>query len=259
MTPTAVPPSLQQRLVERARPSGAVVMYQRWEHLLFMHWRHDPAVVQATLPAGLTVDTFNESAWVGLVPLFMRDVRPRFVPAIPAISDFLELNLRTYVYDANGRPGLYFYSLDCDQPLAVETARQFLSLRYEHAAMQAAAGVNGWVNLEAQRVGSTEKAVNRYRAFGPASEAPRDSIDFFLVERYRLFTANESGGALHSIRVCHAPYQIRPAEVTEWGDAPLLQAGLVAPGREPDHVCAADSVSVEVFMPEKVAAEGASP
>lgn len=252
MTPTAVPPSLQQRLIERTRPDGAVVMYQRWEHLLFLHWRYDAAVVQATLPPGLTVDTWNGSAWLGIVPIFMRDVRPRFVPAIPAISDFLELNLRTYVYDANGRPGLYFYSLDCDQPLAVETARRFLGLRYEHAAMTGAAGVNGWVNLEAERVATNDKSTFRYRAYGPTAEAPHDSIDFFLIERYRLFAAGEITGALKTVRVCHAPYQIRPVQVTQWGDAPLRLAGFAGPGREPEHMCAADTVSVEVFAPEKV-------
>jgi uncharacterized protein len=253
MTPsTIVPPSLQQRLIERTRPKGAVVMYQRWEHLAFLHWRYDAATVQATLPRGLTVDTWNGSAWLGIVPVFMRDVRPRFVPAISAISDFIEINLRTYVYDAQGRPGLYFYSLDCDQPLAVETARTFLSLRYEHSIIDAAAGANGWVNLEAQRVGTDLKSTFRYRAFGPPIEAPHDSLDFFLIERYRLFTGDPTGEVLHSVPVCHAPYQIRPLQLTDWGDAPLRLAGFEPPGREPEHICGANAVSLEVFTPERV-------
>src|SRR5215217_2870410 len=147
MTSVISPPTLQQRLIERTRPAGAVVMLQRWEHLLFLHWKYDPADVQATLPPGLTVDRWNDSAWLGVVPLFMRDVRPRFVPAIPMLSDFLEVNLRTYVYDEKGRPGIYFYSLDCDQPLVVEAARRLLHLRYEHAKIEAAAGIDGWINL----------------------------------------------------------------------------------------------------------------
>jgi uncharacterized protein YqjF (DUF2071 family) len=251
MTPMTVPPSLQQRLAERTRPAGPVVMLQRWEHLLFLHWRYDVAAVQATLPPGLSVDSWNGSAWLGLVPLFMRDVRPRFVPPISLLSDFLELNLRTYVFDAQGRPGIYFYSLDCDQPVAVEAARRLLHLRYEHAEIQAA-GVDGWVNFEAQRTGTVLKSQFRYRAFGPAAEAPEDSIVFFLVERYRLFAADENGEQLSSVRVCHAPYLIRAAEVTHWGDAMLRLAGFAAPNREPDHVCAADRVEVEVFAPERV-------
>jgi len=227
-------------------------MYQRWEHVLFLHWRFDAATVQATLPRGLTVDTWNDSAWLGLVPLFMRDVRPRFVPAMPAISDFLELNLRTYVYDALGRPGVYFYSLDCDQPLAVEMARRFLNLNYEHCAMTAAAGVDGWVNFEAQRQGTKDQSAFRYRAMGKAIEADPSSLDFFLIERYRLFTGGRDTDNLKSIQVCHAPYRIRAAEVTAWGDAPIRQAAFQPPGRNADHVCTVDGVDVETFAPHSV-------
>lgn len=251
---TVIPPTLQQRLIERARPPHAVVMYQRWEHLLFLHWRYDPAVVQATLPPGLHVDTWSEAAWVGIVPLFMRDVRPRFVPPIPAISDFLELNLRTYVFDGLGRPGIYFYSLDCNQPIAVETARRLLDLRYEHCELRATttSGAKAWVKLEAQRAGTKDQATYRYQAFGPTAEPAVDSLEFFLIERYRLYTTDAAGERLGTIRVCHAPYRIRSAHVAEWSDAPLRQAGFAPPWRDPDHVCAAEPVDVEVFAPEKV-------
>jgi uncharacterized protein len=252
MMPASVPPTLQQRLIERTHPEGPVVMFQRWEHLLFLHWRYDAAEVQALLPPALTVDAWNGSAWVGLVPLFMRDVRPRFVPPVPMLSDFYELNLRTYVYDPLGRPGLYFFSLDCDQLVAVETARRLLHLRYEHAKITASAASDGWVNFETQRAGTVLKSDFRYRAIGPPSEAKEDSIDFFLIERYRLFTSDANGERLNSIRVCHAPYRIRAAEVTQWGDSVLRLAGLPPPERVPDHVCAAEPVEVEVFAPERV-------
>ena len=252
MTPTTVPPSLQQRLIERTRPEGPVVMLQRWEHLLFLHWRYDIATVQGTLPPGLTVDPWNGSAWLGLVPLFMRDVRPRFVPPVPMLSDFFELNVRTYVYDATGRPGIYFYSLDCDQPVAVETARRLLHLRYEHAAIEAAAGIDGWVNFEAQRKGTDRKSHFRYRPIGPVSEAAEDSLDFFLIERYRLFATDTNGEQMHSMRMCHAPYRLRAAEVTHWDDAMLRLAGFAPPDREPEHICAAEPVDLEVFAPERV-------
>lgn len=100
-------------------------MRQRWEKLLFLHWAWDAAEVQRTLPLGLTVDTFEGRAWLGVVPFFMRDVRPAWVPSVPGISNFLELNVRTYVFDGRGRPGIWFYSLDCNQRLAVRAARTF--------------------------------------------------------------------------------------------------------------------------------------
>jgi uncharacterized protein YqjF (DUF2071 family) len=247
------PPTLQQRLAERSRPEGPVVLHQRWERLLFLHWRWDAAAVQAALPPGLTVDTREGAAWLGLVPLFMRDIRPMALPAVPLLSNFLELNLRTYVYDAAGRPGVYFFSLDCNQPLAVETARRLLFLRYEHATMNAAVDAEGWVDFTAQRRGSAESARFRYHPFGPPpAEALPDSPEFFLLERYRLFASDDAGERLHSIRVCHAPHRWRQAQVFEWGEAPLRLAGFDPRGRAPDHLCCTEPVDVETFAPEKV-------
>jgi uncharacterized protein len=247
------PPTLQQRLAERTRPSGPVVMLQRWEQLLFLHWSRDPAEVQRTLPPGLTVDTHDGFAWLGIVPLFMREVRPRFVPSVALLADFLELNTRTYVFDAKGRPGVFFYSLDCNQPVAVEAARRLLLLRYEHAAIEAELDGEGWVDFSAQRKEWPMVARYRYHAYGPpAAPATSESLEFFLIERYRLFAADADGEQLNSIRVCHAPHLIRQGQVTEWSDGPLRLAGFDLRGRAPDHICTAEPVEVETFTPERV-------
>src|SRR5437763_5271452 len=116
------------------------VIYQRWESLLFLHWRLPAARIQATLPQELTVDTFNGDAFIGVVPFFMRNVRPVGLPTMPWISDFQELNVRTYVFDPNGTPGVWFYSLDCNQPLAVIAARALTGLEYRNAEMSAMTG-----------------------------------------------------------------------------------------------------------------------
>jgi hypothetical protein len=133
-------------------------MYQRWAELLFLHWVWDPAAVQRTLPRGLTVDTFDGRAWIGLIPFFMQAVRPRFCPTVPGLSDFMELNVRTYVHDAAGRPGVWFYSLDCNQGLAVRLARGLFHLRYEHAVMQAARLRDGGMDYRAQRRGDAHES-----------------------------------------------------------------------------------------------------
>ncbi len=243
-------PDVEARVAERQRPDAPAIMYQRWEHLLFLHWRYTPNEIQATLPPGLTVDTCDEFAWVGLVPIFMRQVRPRFVPAMPFVSDFLELNLRTYVYDRLGRPGVYFYSLDCDQPLVVEAAQRLLHLRYEHADMSAQEDENGAVALRSQRRGTSGVDEFAYRAGGQTVEPLPGSLAFFLVERYRLFASK--GDDLMTVRVHHAPYRLMSATVSRWGGGPFQLAGLATPRLEPDHVCAAEPVEVEVFSPEPV-------
>src|SRR5260370_6090712 len=122
---------IQRQLLEREPPVGRPgVMFQRWSHLLFFHWMCDPEMVQQTLPRGLTVDTYEGMAWIGIVPFCMRRVRPTLLTFLSSI--FLELNLRTYIRDQNGRPSVWFYSLDANHPLAVLTARLLFCLPYMH-------------------------------------------------------------------------------------------------------------------------------
>lgn len=110
-------------------------MFQTWQDLLFLHWEYDVDEIQQTLPPGLYVDTFEDRAYLGIVPFFMKNVRPRFCPSVPGISNFMETNLRTYVYDERGIAGVWFYSLDANQWLAVKLARTFFKLPYFYAAM----------------------------------------------------------------------------------------------------------------------------
>jgi uncharacterized protein YqjF (DUF2071 family) len=120
-----------------AAPRRPLVMYQRWEKLLFLHWTLNPEELQPTLPRGLTIDTYQGEAFVGVSPFFMRNVRPPRLPSLPWISNFQELNVRTYVKDRSGVPGIWFYSLDCNQPFAVVGARLWLGLPYYRAKMSA--------------------------------------------------------------------------------------------------------------------------
>jgi uncharacterized protein YqjF (DUF2071 family) len=250
---THPPPNEAQRLAERQRPAARVAMRQRWAHLLFLHWAWDAAAVQRTLPAGLTVDTHEGHAWLGLVPFFMQRVRPAGLPAVPWLSDFLELNVRTYVHDARGRPGVWFYSLDCNRWPAVKVARAFFHLPYEHAAMTATiAPGDGTVDYRARRRGTAAESRFRYRTAGEGREAARGTREFFLAERYTLFAHDARRDHLWTGRVAHAPYRIAPAEVLAWDDTMLRLAGFDPRGRAPDHACTAEAVDVEVFPLERV-------
>ncbi len=128
--------SIDHYFALRERPTSPVVMWQRWRSLLFLHYSSDPEEVQATLPAGLTVDTFDGRAWVGLVPFRMEGVRPRGLPAVRGLSDFPETNVRTYVHREGREPGVWFYSLDAANGLACAVARRFFGLPYHHADME---------------------------------------------------------------------------------------------------------------------------
>ncbi len=113
------------------------VMRQRWERLTFLHWPFEPADVQRLLPAGLAVDTFDGRAWVGLVPFFMH-VASAGGQQAPWASRFCETNVRTYVRDAAGRPGIWFFSLDAARLGAVAVARATYGLPYYWSAMRLA-------------------------------------------------------------------------------------------------------------------------
>src|SRR5258707_1904599 len=115
-------------------PSGPWIMTQTWNDLLFAHWPVDAAALRARVPPSFDLDLFDGTAWLGIVPFHMTNVTPRFVPALPWVSAFPELNVRTYV-TVGGKPGVFFFSLDAGNPLAVGTARALLNLPYFSAAM----------------------------------------------------------------------------------------------------------------------------
>ncbi len=219
-------------------------MRQRWSCLLFLHWRVDPDMLRARLPDGLHLDLHDGEAWLGIVPFFMRRVRPSFLPPVPGLSWFLELNVRTYVHDDRGVPGVWFFSLDCDQPLAVEFARRFFHLPYEHAAMSARTG--DFIHYTCRRKGCAETAAYQYRPAEDARPATPGSLEFFLAERYLLYSADRRS-RIHHGRVHHRPYHLAPAECPGWSAAPATWDGIDLPDTPPESALVATPVDVSVF------------
>lgn len=220
-------------------------MRQRWSGLLFLHWRVAPELIAARLPRGLHVDTYDGSTWLGVVPFFMDRIRPVLLPPVPGISWFLELNVRTYVHDDHGNPGVWFFSLDCNQPLAVEIARRAFHLPYQHAAMKARRSGSG-IDYHCRRRDRGEAARFEYEPPHGARSAETGSLEWFLVERYLLFSA-DSRGNLHTGRVHHDPYRIAPARCDAWSAAPLIWNGFDIPADPPHSILAAETVDVRVF------------
>jgi uncharacterized protein len=238
-------PTLSQRLALRELPKQPHVMHQRWQDLLFLHWACDASRIQQRLPPGLHVDTFDGQAWIAVVPFFMRGIRPRFCPPVPGISDFLELNLRTYVHDEEGRAGVWFDSLDCDQRLAVWTARTLFHLPYQHATMSATQTDDGWIQYQSQRQGSVHRSEFRYRLHASSRLAEPGSLEFFLAERYLLFADTPRGRRVG--RVHHSPYALCEVDLEAWDDELFRLNGYPLPGRRPDHVMGSKGVDVTVY------------
>jgi uncharacterized protein len=234
---------IERQLLERQPLLGQhAVMYQCWRHLLFLHWAVEPEIVQRTLPQGLSVDTYEKKAWIGIVPFFMRRVRPNMLPFLS--SNFLELNLRTYVKDHNGIPGVWFYSLDANHPPAVWMARLFFGLPYRHAKMHADT-THTEISYSCQRRGSS--MIQKYR-FLPADdlgEAKMGSLEFFLIERYRLFSFR--GNHLLTGRVYHSPYHLRKAIVPKFDKRLFQLDSLPIPPGPPDSALYSSRVDVTIY------------
>jgi uncharacterized protein len=240
--------TLQQRLAQRERPARPVAMFQTWEELLFLHWRVDPRLLQSRLPAGLRVDTFENQAWVGVVPFFMRNIRPSWSPVVPGVSNFQELNLRTYVVDERGTPGVWFFSLDADTRVGVWWGRTLYDLPYHYARMMHTRDRgSGRVEYMSQRPGTAARLASQfaYEPHGAAWTAEPGTLEFFLVERYVLFTQNRRG-ELMSGRVFHRPYEVHNT-TAKANDALFELNGLPRPGRAADHMLISRGVDVEVF------------
>jgi uncharacterized protein len=236
---------IRRQVIERQPPSHpSPVMFQRWMHLLFLHWPIPPHLVQMTLPEGLLVDTFDGHAWLGIVPFFMRGVRPAGFISVPGLSNFLELNLRTYVRDAWGRPGIWFYSLDANQMLAVCLARAAFALPYEFADMRATVS-DGEIDYRSRRLGSECSLHYRYRPTDKLGEARLGSLGFFLIERYRLFARR--GNKLFTGQVHHSPYQLHKVAVVEADPRLFAMNGFETPAECPAHMVYSERVDVSIY------------
>lgn len=224
-------------------------MHQRWESLLFVHWTVSPSRIQETLPPGLTVDTFNNEAYLAIVPFFMRNVRPVGGPALPWVSAFQELNVRTYVYDRDGVPGVWFYSLDCNQPLAVIAAKLSTGLPYRHARMSSA--IADSIDYRCQRNGTPEFARFCYAGIGEAREPAADSLESFLLDRYYLYAMRR--GALIRAQVSHERYRYRAVELADYSTTPLALDGFGEISGPPMHRCYVDGFDVKIYGTQRLA------
>lgn len=196
-------------------------MGQTWEDLLFAHWRVPVDAVREHVPPGLEVDTHDGTAWVGIAPFRLTGLRGRGLLPLPFVSSFLELNVRTYVV-AEDKPGIWFFSLDASSRLAVEAARRTYRLPYFHARMSATRR-GEWIDYECARIEEAGRVFSgRYRPDGNVFNAQPGTLEWFLTERYCLYTTDELG------RLCRAeihhdlwPLQTAEAQVELASIVPL--------------------------------------
>lgn len=191
-------------------PAGRWTWRQCWFDLLFAHWPVPVEVLQRLVPPSLTVQEFGGTSWLGVVPFRMAGVRRRPLPAVPGLSAFPELNLRLYV-ERDGKPGVWFLSLDAASALAVWAAKRFFHLPYYLAEMDFKHPSDRFT-FSSRRLGGTPVSFRAdYRPTSPVFEAAPNTLESFLVERYCLY-AQAANGALYRGDVHHVPWPLQQAE-----------------------------------------------
>jgi uncharacterized protein YqjF (DUF2071 family) len=212
-------------------PSSAWIMTQTWHDLLFAHWPLAPESLRSRVPSEFELDLFDRRAWIGIVPFYMTNVAPRGVPALPWLSEFAELNVRTYVR-AGGKPGVYFFSLDAANPIAVHTARLLLRLPYYRAAMRVVRTARG-VSYRSARAGRrpAEFAAD-YRPVGEVVNPKPGSLEYFLTERYCLYARGRRRRP-YRLDIHHPPWPLQPAEAEIGGNSMARASGITLPDTAP--------------------------
>lgn len=224
-------------------PKSRWTWRQSWCDLLFAHWPVPVDVLREGIPESLEVDTFDGTAWIGVVPFRMRDVMLRALPAMPGVSDFEELNVRTYV-TVNGKPGVWFFSLDASNRMAVWAARTFFHLPYFFADMK--------LEQQGEEVIYRSKRLNSddaefrgsYRPTGPEYQSQSGSLEHWLTERYCLYCETPDGKIKRG-HVHHRPWSLQKAEM-ETASNSLLRPFHIADS-EPPH-CLHFSRNIDVVI-----------
>jgi uncharacterized protein YqjF (DUF2071 family) len=206
------------------------VMGMHWDDLLFAHWPVEPEPVRRLVPAGLELDLFEGRAWISVVPFRMSHVRPRYLPGLPGLSAFCELNVRTYVV-RKGIPGVWFFSLEASNPVAVRAARRFFHLPYFDADMRCDRRGDrvAYASRRTHPGAAPAEFAAEYGPIGPAYRAAAGSLDDWLTARYCLYSADDEGG-LYRVNVHHKPWRLCPAEAEIRVNTMSKQVGIALEG-----------------------------
>src|SRR5262245_30294179 len=226
-------------------PRGPWVMTQTWHDLLFAHWPVDFDALRTRVPPQLPLDRFDGRAWIGIIPFDMTNVSPRWLPAPARLSAFPEINVRNYV-TVGGRPGVYFFSLDATNPLAVWSARALFRLPYFRASIRVESN-GAAIEYRSRRDANDAVFEGRYAPTGARFGAERGSLAYFLTERYCLYTVGRAGQVSRA-EVHHAPWSLQRADADIRVNTMASPAGVALPP-EPPHLLFAKRQDTVVWLP----------
>ncbi|HEX8770242.1 MAG TPA: DUF2071 domain-containing protein [Acidimicrobiales bacterium] len=216
---------------ERVAPAAAAMLHT-WRTMTFIHWRYDSEVVQRLVPGHLVVETFDGSAWVGLTPFVLANVRAPGALPVPWISSTPETNVRTYVVGPDGRRGIWFFSLDigCLPAAAVGRSTYVLPYLWSDMAVDERTDVIRYTGHRRwpQRPGHYDITVHPGESY---SDNELSELDHFLTA---LWVVHMHYGPVPAfIRAEHQRWPLARADIAELEQDVLQSGGLPAPSGEP--------------------------
>ena len=226
-------------------------MGQTWDDLLFGHYRAPVDELRKLVPDGLEIQEHSGSSWLGVTPFAVTGLRARGLPAFPYVSSFLELNVRTYV-TRDGKPGVWFFSLDAGNPLAAYLARQLYHLPY-HAARMACVPGGRTISYRCERPGGGAAPQAEFLGdYGPNGDAfltPAGSLEEWLTARYCLYA--ERAGTLYRAEIDHVPWTLHRGAAEIRRNTMADASGITLPPDRPLLHYAAP-LEVRIWWPERI-------
>jgi uncharacterized protein YqjF (DUF2071 family) len=227
------------------------ILHQTWNKLLFIHWPIAVEQLRRKIPAGIEIDTYDGQAWIGLTPFTFTATRPTLMPPVPILSDSHELNVRTYVY-RDGVPGIWFFSLEASNALAVWGARLGYLLPYFTARMEMQDD-DRVLHFRSERQQSSDPPATFEATWSRGERLPEarpGTLDFFLIERYCLYTNRED--QLFRARIHHRPWPLCRVDQCTLTSTMLAAHGLTPLDSAPLLHAQAEPLDVAIWPLEKV-------
>tara|TARA_Y100000287_G_scaffold184757_2_gene186361 strand:- start:236 stop:991 length:756 start_codon:yes stop_codon:yes gene_type:complete len=231
-------------------PEKHCTLYQNWINLTFMHWKVDAEKIKPYLPEGLEIDLFEGHAYVGLIPFTMEKVRPRLLPWLPFVSTFGEFNIRTYVVK-DGIPGVLFLTLEAQSRVTCFHAPRSYGLPYRYAKAKVKVNPDGDFEWKSVRTSGGETLIGSAQATGPELKAKENTLEYFLFERYSLYTGHR--GVLHRAYTHHQPWKYTLAKVNIEANTLLQSYDLgIEDLHSPEYVHMSSGVQVRTWSVDPV-------
>jgi len=184
-------------------PATTWKYYQEWHHVLFAHWKVDAETLTPLIPNGLTLDLFDKEAWVSLVAFTIKHLRPRFLPPFPPLSNFHEINMRTYVL-RKGKRGIYFLSIGAQKSGSALMAKLVTGLPYVHSNIT---GSEGYYASENKKLNFHLRTT-----YEPQHNTfIRSALDRWLTDRFCLF--HELSNKIFSHDIHHQDWPLQTVDI----------------------------------------------